>query len=133
MRHYIGLCTVIFISACIQSGNLDLVIQNKDNYLGKEIKLSGIIDNSKIICTHLSCKSENPCCNTCSSGILLKSGESEIEIRGAYEGSKVSCLGSECGLECHPMQSGKKYFIVGTLQESYNELYIELKSFRGVE
>lgn len=127
MRSYAFLLILVLASGCVQVLAADYVVANKNNFMGREISVSGEVAAGNIMCTLIAC--DIPCCNACGGSLALKGSSGKIEIRGAYEGRPVGCFGNDCGLECYPMREERKYSVEGILKESYGELYIELKSF----
>ncbi len=123
------LALVALVSACVQASTIDYVAANKQDLLNSKITVSGEAVTGNARCTLMACTAENPCCNRCSSSLLLKGSKSSLEVSGSFQGREVSCSGNSCSQECYPMQEGKNYIATGTLKESFGQFYIELESF----
>lgn len=124
---------LIAVSACVQNQavlTVDGVIANRSELINLNISVEGIAGAEKIRCTLMACPEDNPCCNRCGGSLSIFGSNSTLEIRGQYEGRGIGCSGNNCNRTCYPMETGKKYIIIGALKESYGELYIELKSLR---
>src|SRR3989338_11677751 len=116
MRSYALLIALVLASGCVQVLSADYVVANKNNFINKEIAVSGEAAAGNIMCTLIACAPENPCCNACGGSLVLEGGSERIEIRGTYQGKAAGCFGNDCRLECYPMQSGSKYSVEGILK-----------------
>lgn len=118
-------------------------------------KLAGNIyyDEHLMPCTLVSCSQENPCCNECANKMLFISGQDTLQLCGAWQDTSyrcsytkcdttitkhknapLSCRGTNCGLNCHPFQNGKRYEITGHyLPKSKFYSYPNFKFVRFVE
>ncbi len=122
---------VLFVSGCVQAElTIKTLAENGEQYVGKEVNVSGIADVGKTICTLIMCEPENPCCNACGGDLVLKDGGSSIEIRGEYGGKPAGCGGDNCNITCHPLEKGKMYRVSGILEKEDGEYHINLKTFR---
>jgi len=128
------LIVLVLASGCIQGAEVSIknLTENREQYKGKEINVSGVADAGRTMCTLIFCSEENPCCNSCSGNSVLKDGEYAIEIRGEYNGKVVGCSGDNCNISCYPMERGKKYKVTGIFEKENEDYYLELKNFEGV-
>ena len=104
---------------------IDGVLEDPNSYVDTEITVTGIVQKFRSFCTLMYCDEENPCCNTCGSGIALGGDTGMLDVRGTYEGREMGCSGNNCKMECWP-EEGSTATLTGVLKESYGEIYLEV-------
>lgn len=124
---------VLLIAACVgQVLTPEQVMQQKDGLLDQTITVVGKAEAGRQICTLALCGPDTPCCNTCS-GSLLLTGGANITLSGGLQNQQVGCGGTNCRLDCWPMQEGKTYSVTGVWSKSYGEYSLTVKSFEEVK
>ncbi len=120
-----GACTCACESAQQEYSPWELN-QLKEELKGKVLKVRGVARAVSEQCSNKDCNEE--CCQKCSSGIELfasdKKGKAAIVLGGTYKGQEVKCTGSECSMECWPLEPESTYSVQG--QWKYNK---ESKSY----
>ena len=111
------------------------VLQEKDRFLGKTIALRGMVRIINRQCTRKACE-KTECCNRCNSEVglwyparrtvIIRSGPGRASGTG-----KVGCQGTECYMQCLPLELGKTYEVVGTwLKDRHQNYYLALSHYR---
>ncbi len=121
----------LIISGCAQEAlTPGEVIKKSEMLENQTIKVWGVADVYRLICTQKECFLENPCCNICSGSLVLKAMGKKIILTGKYDGKDVKCSGNECKQECYPLKAGRKYEVTGILKKVNNQYKLYLIDFR---
>lgn len=107
--------------------------ENRENYIGKEIILTGKIEAMNPRCTENVCAKEDPCCQSCGLDLgFVISKEVQILFYGKFEGKEIGCTGTNCKQECYPFEaysldSSKNYTVKIILKKNeFSRYYMEL-------
>ncbi len=112
-----SLILILIISSCDNSQSLRQIMDNRDEFLGKEITLRGNISMTKSKCTKQMCREDNPCCNICSAELILNQEDASIKI----EGESIGCRGNNCAMNCTPKEN-HLYTIKGIFKGDFIEI-----------
>ncbi len=77
------------------------------------VKLEGVV-TVEPVCNDLECESANPCCQTCMGSYVLDVAKPDaLPMPIPLRTETVSCVGTNCGFTCSPMQPGRRYRVWG--------------------
>lgn len=115
----------------------DEVLAEGEQLAGQMVSIVGTVDQEPkfVICTFIKCSAEDPCCQGCGANLVISSStNSYIYLKGNYEGKSVYCSGSNCGLDCYPIEAGSVCQVNGELERKERisgiiEYYLNLESF----
>jgi eight-cysteine-cluster-containing protein len=104
---------------------------------GQMVSVVGTVEQNPegIFCTMLECLAENPCCQVCGASLVISSSSnSYVYLKGTYEGKSVYCSGSNCGIDCYPIEAGSVCQVNGELEKKEGitgiiKYYLNLESF----
>ncbi len=119
---------VLTLISC-KSDYIDIseLINNKENFVDKTVTIKGKTSLSDLVrCTLQFCSEENPCCNSCSGNLVLKSENIQIELTG----KEIKCTGTNCDITCSPLQKNKEYIITGKFSEQNSKYSLEITDYK---
>lgn len=105
------------------------VLERKEDFLGKEIRVKGEVSAETVRCTMVECPEENLCCNSCFGNLALKRNNGTLTLHGKYRNKSVGCSGNNCNLTCWPLGRGEEYAVKGILKRSRGDYFLEFKGF----
>jgi len=77
------------------------------------VKLEGVVQVEPI-CDDRRCDDEDPCCQRCMGSYELDlAGPGEAPMTIALRTETLSCVGTNCGFTCAPLQPGRRYRLWG--------------------
>lgn len=107
------------------------IVENPERFGGRNITVEGKIDSTDTKCTMLQCSDSDPCCNTCSSNLVVE-GNKSVQLSGYYDGKRIGCNGTNCDMDCTPVKPGEKYYLRGNVKMFDGTPYIELYDYEVV-
>lgn len=76
------------------------------------LKIEGVVQVVPT-CDDRRCTADNPCCQRCIGSYRLDMIERELALRVGLRTETLSCVGTNCGFSCAPLQPGRRYRLWG--------------------
>ncbi len=107
------------------------LVNNPSTYEGVRVSIDGDLGHGLAYCTKMACPADDPCCNRCGAGQVLRDYDSapdEVDLRRA-DGSSFGCNGDECNIaETCDLREGPTR-VLGTLKQGqFGDLYFEVET-----
>lgn len=76
------------------------------------LKIEGVVQVVPS-CDDRRCTADNPCCQRCIGSYRLDMIERNLALRVGLRTETLSCVGTNCGFSCAPLQPGRRYRLWG--------------------